>query len=60
MKPKSIIGRQYVPFDNSYSVNLTKQSDINGKLKCDYLAGGEGKAAQCVTVKRNAFYFGNR
>jgi len=53
IKPKSIIGRKYYPYDNSYTVNLTSSSNypcINDQS--NYLAGNLMGALvkECIIV----------
>ena len=57
-----IIGRKYIPFDNSYSVNLTKPlKEIKGYeyagkvVNRDYLAGTSGSNPIICEVLTNPF-----
>ena len=54
---KSIIGKKYIPFDNSWSVNVTIAGDYPLKNKQSYLAGsiGLGLASKIVTIVSEPF-----
>lgn len=48
---ESLIGKYYIPNDNSYSVNLTTSTQHPYKSEQRYLAGAFGKEAKmCVIV----------
>lgn len=50
-KLKSLIGKKYTPYDNSWSVNVTDCGDILSKAKCSFLAGKFGSnAVECTIV----------
>lgn len=53
----SIIGKKYIPFDNSYSVNITNCSNYPyNNVKTSYLAGNQGGelAKECI-IKTEPF-----
>jgi hypothetical protein len=55
MKTSNYIGKQYKPFDNSWQVNLTNQTDSNGRLRCDYIAGLHNEPSKMCTIIANPF-----
>ena len=48
---KNLIGKEYTPLDNSWSVNVTQCGDFLGSAKRGYLAGSYySEAKKCLIV----------
>lgn len=52
---KSIIGKTYIPFDNSWSVNLTSTCDYPHKSKNRYLAGTNNTESKTCIIASEPF-----